>query len=157
MNIIDQIRESGSKVLGAVGDGVELASHLKHNKSGLETLLAVSIAELRFKPKDEKDFRTIVCTSNTRLIKVFQAIKEKDKKKALATTPFVGIKTRDSTSILTFNLISNTYNTISLRAWELGGIVPLSEKNLEALDMILSDLLKKQSRDDQKEDSMIFS
>lgn len=153
LNLIDQLKQSGKKMLEATVEGVEMWSKLKHNKSDLETFLQFNITELRFKPGDSKEFKTIVCTSNTRLIKVFQALKTFDKKKALASTPFAGIKTRDSTSVLTFNLVDNKYNTISLKAWELGNFMPITEKNVEALDILLSDLLK---RGESKKDDLLF-
>lgn len=100
--------------------------------------------------------KTIICTSNTRLIAVFQALKAVDKKSALAKTPFAGIKTRDSNSVLTFNLVDNKYNTISLRAWELGSFVTMTEKNLLILDALLCDLLGRGESPSKKDDLLFF-
>jgi hypothetical protein len=155
-SLIDQLKESGKKALEAQGQSAEIWTKLKHNKQDLEIFLQFNIAELRFKPKDAKDFKTVVCTSNTRLIKVFQAAKAADKKKLLASTPFAGIKTKDSTSVLTFNLVDNTYNTILLKAWELGSFITITEKNLEVLDALLTDLLKRKEKPGKKDDLMFF-
>lgn len=114
------------------------------------------IAELRFLSKDAKGFKTIVCTSNLQLIAIFQALKEVDKKKALASISFhEGIRTKNSHSTLTFNLIDNKYNTISLRAWELGNFVTITPNNIQILDIILCDLLKRQ-KTDKKDDLLCF-
>lgn len=155
-SLIDQLKESGKKVLEAQADSVETWSKLRHNKRDLETFLQFNIAELRYKPKDSKDFKTIVCTSNTKLIKVFQAIKTLEKKKLLASAPFAGIKTKDSTSVLTFNLVDNKYNTVLLKAWELGSFITITEKNLEVLDMLLSDLLKRKEKPGKRDDALFF-
>ena len=155
-SLIDQLKKSGKRVLEAQGESAELWTKLKHNKQDLEIFLQFNIAELRFKPKDSKDFKTVVCTSNTRLIKVFQAAKSLDKKKLLATTPFAGIKTKDPTSVLTFNLVDNTFNTVLLRAWELGSFITITEKNVEALDALLTDLLKRKEKPGKKDDLMFF-
>ena len=156
INLIDKLKSSGKEILEAQSNGIELWKNLKHNKHDLELFLQFNISELRFKPKDAKEFKTIVCTSNTRLISVFQALKEIDKKKAFRSTPFDGIKTRDSTSILTFNLVDNKYNTISLRAWKLGSFVTITPKNVELLDTLLADLLKRPASLAKKEDELIF-
>lgn len=155
-SLIDQLKKSGKKVLEAQANGVETWSKLHHNKRDLETFLQFNIAELRYKPKDSKDFKTIVCTSNTKLIKVFQAIKTLEKKKLLASAPFAGIKTKDPTSVLTFNLVDNKYNTVLLKAWELGSFITITEKNLEVLDMLLSDLLKRKEKPGKRDDALFF-
>ena len=155
-NLIDKLKASGKEVLEAQGSGIELWKNLKHNKHDLELFLQFNIAELRFKPKDSKEFKTIVCTSNTRLISVFQALKESDKKKALKSTPFDGIKTKNSNSILAFNLVDNKYNTILLNAWELGSFLSITENNLLAIDALLCDLLKRGENPSKKDDLMFF-
>ena len=155
-SFIDKLKASGKEILETQGAGIEMWKGLKHNKHDLELFLQFNITELKFKPKDEHETKTIVCTSNTRLIAVFQALKEADKKKALRATPFAGIKTRDSSSVLTFNLVDNKYNTISLRAWELGSFVTITEKNLPTLDVLLCDLLKRGENLSKKDDLLFF-
>lgn len=156
INLIDKLKASGKEILEAQGKGIELWKNLKHNKHDLELFLQFNISELRFKPKDAKEFKTIVCTSNTRLISVFQALKEIDKKKAFKSTPFDGIKTKNSNSILTFNLIDNKYNTILLSAWELGSFLTITENNLLTIDALLCDLLKRGENSSKKDDLMFF-
>lgn len=155
-SLIDRLKASGKEVLEAESAGIEMWRSLKHNKHDLELFLQFNIAELRFKPKDARDFKTIVCTSNTRLIAVFQASKDIDKKKALKSTPLFGIKTNNSNSILTFNLVDNKYNTILLNAWELGSFLTITEKNLPILDALLSDLLKRNGNSSKKDDLLFF-
>ena len=155
-SLIDKLKASGKEVLEAESAGIEMWRGLKHNKRDLELFLQFNIAELRFKPKDARDFKTVVCTSNTRLIAVFQALKEIDKKKALKSTPFSGIKSKNSNSILTFNLVDNKYNTILLNAWELGSFLTITEKNLPILDALLCDLLKRGENSSKKDDLMFF-
>ena len=155
-SFIDRLKASGKEILETQGAGIEMWKSLNHNKHDLELFLQFNVTELRFKPKDEHETKTIVCTSNTRLIAVFRALKEVEKKKALKATPFAGIKTRDSSSVLTFNLVDNTYNTISLRAWELGSFVTITEKNLLTLDILLCDLLKRGENKIKKDDLLFF-
>jgi len=156
MNLVDQLKASGKKLLEAEGETLGDWSKLKHNKQDLELFLQFHIVELHFKPKDSSDYQSVVCTSNTRLIEVFKRLKAKDKKAALKSAPFSGIKTRDSTSVLTFNLVDNKYNTISLRAWKLGSFVTITPKNVELLDILLTDLLKRPVSLAKKEDDLIF-
>ena len=156
INLIDKLKSSGKEILEAQSNGIELWKNLKHNKHDLELFLQFNISELRFKPKDAKEFKTIVCTSNTRLISVFQALKEIDKKKAFRSTPFDGIKTKNSNSILTFNLIDNKYNTVLLSAWELGSFLTITENNLLIIDALLCDLLKRGENPSKKDDLMFF-
>lgn len=155
-SLIEDLKKSGNKVLEASANNATQWSMLKHNKKDLETFLKYNIAELRFRLRDGSDFKTIVCTSNTRLIKTFQAFKEFDKKKALASTPFDGIRTNDSTSILTFNLVDNKFNTVSLKAWSLGNSISITEENVAILDVLLSDLLGRKTDKKKSDDSMYF-
>lgn len=155
-SLIEDLKKSGNKLLAISADNASRWSMLKHNKKDLETFLKYNITELRFKPKDGSDFKTIVCTSNTRLIKTFQAVKEFDKKKALANTPFDGIQTNDSTSILTFNLVDNKFNTVFLKAWALGNSIEISEDNVAILDVLLSDLLGRTKNNKNKTDDALY-
>lgn len=155
-SIIEKLKSSGKKLLEAQAEGIELWKQMKHNKKDLELFLQFNVAELRFKPKDDPKYRFIVCTSNTRLIAVFQALKEFEKKKVLKTVPFAGIRTKNSTSIMTFNLIANSYNTIPLRAWQLGNFVTLSEKNIPIIDTMLYDLLKRKEKTEKKDNRLFF-
>ena len=70
-SFIDRLKASGKEILETQGAGIEMWKGLKHNKHDLELFLQFNITELRFKPKDEHETKTIVCTSNTRLIAVF--------------------------------------------------------------------------------------
>ena len=155
-NIIDKLKKTKKDFLKEQANSIELWKQLEHTKADLETFLQFHIAELRFLSKDAKGFKTIVCTSNLQLIAIFQALKEVDKKKALASISFhEGIRTKNSHSTLTFNLIDNKYNTISLRAWELGNFVTITPNNIQILDIILCDLLKRQ-KTDKKDDLLCF-
>lgn len=155
-SLVDQLKQSGKKLLEVQGEGMQLWSKLKHNKSDLETFLQFNVAELRFKLKDSPDFKTIVCTSNTRLIKTFQALKEIDKRKALESIPFAGIHTKEPFSVLTFNLVENKYNTVYLKSWDLGNFVTITEKNVAILDALLCDLLERDIKRSKKDDLLFF-
>ena len=93
--------------------------------------------------------KEIVCTSNTRFIAVFSALKDSLKKRALATR-VDGISTKDSSSTMTFNLIDNKYNTIDLSMWEIVAFLTISEDNIEILDKVANELLKKKIEHDLK-------
>lgn len=89
----------------------------------------------------------IVCTSNTRFIKVFSEVKKSQKKEKLKIKND-GIRTKDPHSILTYNIIKDTYNTIDLSQWEIINFISMTEENIELLDQVINDLLKKQVIDD---------
>lgn len=74
----------------------------------------------------------------------------------MKTVPFAGIRTKNSTSIMTFNLIANSYNTIPLRAWQLGNFVTLTEKNIPIIDTMLYDLLKRKEKTEKKDNRLFF-
>ena len=46
--------------------------------------------------------------------------------------------------MLTFNLIDNKYNTISLEKWEILSFLTMKEDNIEVLDKVANEMLKKQ-------------
>lgn len=87
--------------------------------------------------------KDIVCTSNTRFIAVFSMLRESDKKHALKKTREDGIRTKDKNSILTYNLIDNTYNTIDLSMWQVVNFLTITPDNIEILDAIINDMLRK--------------
>ena len=124
-------------------------SKLKHSKIDLEFFLKNNIVHLRFRPKNAVVMKEIVCTSNTRFIAVFSALKDSLKKRALATR-VDGISTKDSSSTMTFNLIDNKYNTIDLSMWEIVAFLTISEDNIEILDKVANELLKKKIEHDLK-------
>lgn len=142
-NLVEMMAKSGNSVVEAASKDVASWSKLKHSKKDLEFFLKNNITHLKFKPKNAAVFKEIVCTSNTRFIKVFSALKESQKKNALKT-PFDGISTDDQTSVLTFNLVANKYNTVSLGQWEILFFLTIKEDNIEVLDKVASELLKKQ-------------
>lgn len=149
---IELLKESGNKFLEKQSEYAEMWSKLKHTKADLELFLKHNIAELRFKPKgSSSETKTIVCSSNVRLIALFHAVKKSDREEILKKVPFGGIKTKEKNKVLTFNLVDDTYNTVSLKSWELGNFVTLTEDNVELLDLVVKDVLKrKRSSEDGK-------
>ena len=57
-------------------------------------------------------------------------------------TPFDGIRTNDTTSILTYDLSSRTYKTVSLKAWEIMNFISITPDNIELLDNLINQILK---------------
>ena len=108
-----------------------------------------NIVHLKFMPKNAATFKEIVCTSNTKFIAVFSALKDSAKKRALHSRAN-GIATKDLTSVLTFNLIENKYNTIDLSRWEVVAFLTITEDNIEILDKVTNELLKKEVIHDLK-------
>lgn len=154
---IEILKESGNKFLEKQGEYAEMWSKLKHNKSDLELFLKYNVTELKFKPKSiSSESKTIVCSSNTRLIALLHASKKSDREKVLKTVPFSGIKTKDKNEVLTFNLVDDTYNTVSLKSWELGNFVTLTEDNVELLDIVIKDILKRKYSSKDNKDSLFF-
>lgn len=154
---IELLKESGNEFLEKQSEYAEMWSKLKHTKADLELFLKHNIAELKFKPKGAlSETKTIVCSSNVRFIALFHAVKKSDRAEILKKVPFSGIKTKEKNEILTFNLIDDTYNTVSLKSWELGNFVTLTEENLPMLDVLLCDLLKRGENSSKKDDLLFF-
>jgi hypothetical protein len=149
MDIIQQLAKSGNKLLEAAANDMSQWQQLKHNKQDLELFLQFNLVNLRFKPKNKHSMQEIVCTSNTRFIEVFSKLKKSEKQKALKLKND-GIRTKDTNSILTYNIITNKYNTIDLSAWEIVNFISMTEDNIEILDDVLNNIMRKQIVDDLK-------
>lgn len=141
MNFIQRLKATKHPMLVSEAQAIEKWKDLSHNKSGLELFLQFNIAELRFKPKSLLPFKNIICTSNTQFISVFSQRRESLKAKAAATVAFSGIYTNNVDSIMTFNLLTNRYNTVSLRAWEIVNFVSIVPDNVVILDSLVNDIL----------------
>ena len=141
-DLVEKMAASGNKILEAAANNISKWSQLKHTKQDLEVFLKYNLVHLRFREKNHATFKEIVCTSNTRFIEVFSALKESDKKKALRSR-FDGIKTKDKSSVLTYNLIEGKYNTVDLNMWELLSFIEMSEDNIEILDKVANEMLKR--------------
>lgn len=146
-DLVEKLAASGNKILEAAANDMSKWSQLRHNKSDLELFLQFNIVHLRYKPKNKHSMQDIVCTSNTRFIKVFSEVKKSQKKEKLKIKND-GIRTKDPHSILTYNIIKDTYNTIDLSQWEIINFISMTEENIELLDQVINDLLKKQVIDD---------
>lgn len=149
MDIIQQLAKSGNKLLEAAANDMSQWQQLKHNKQDLELFLQFNLVNLRFKPKNKHSMQEIVCTSNTRFIEVFSKIKKSEKQKALKLKND-GIRTKDTNSILTYNIVTNRYNTIDLTAWEIVNFISMTEDNIEILDDVLNNIMRKKIVDDLK-------
>ena len=148
MDLVEQMISSGNATLKAAANDMKLFKGLKHDKEGIETFLMHTIAHIRFKKKNTSATMTdVVCSSNTRFIAVFSQLKTSQKKKALSTK-FSKIHTNEPNSILTFNLETNKYNTIMLDKWEIVSFITIQEDNIELLDRIANELLKRKIDDD---------
>lgn len=73
---------------------------------------------------------------------MFSKLKESEKKKAFKAENR-GIRTKEPGSILTFNLLENKYNTIMLDFWEIVNFLTITPDNIEILDKVVNDMLKK--------------
>ena len=142
VDLVEKMAKSGNKVLEAAANDLAKWSKLKHSKQDLELFLQFNLVHLRFRPLNHAVIKDIVCTSNTRFIQVFSSLKESDKKKALRSK-FDGIKTKDKSSVLTYNLLEGKYNTIDLSMWEIASFITMSEDNVEILDKVANEMLKR--------------
>ena len=142
LDLVEKMASSGNKVLEAAANDFTKWSKLKHNKQDLELFLQYNLVHMKFRPKGHATYKEIVCTSNNRFIKVFSSLKESQKKKAISTK-FDGIKTKDPTSVLTYNLVEGKYNTIDLNWWELISFITMSEENVELLDQVANEILRR--------------
>ncbi len=139
-DIFKTLRESNAALLKA--EAVDLAkwSKLKHTKGDLETFLQFNLAEIEFKTLDS-GYTSIICTSNTALIKILDTKKPEDKKK-LVNFKSAGIQTKDLKSVLTWDLVENTYKTISLNTWQITNFISITPENVLILDELINKILK---------------
>lgn len=149
MDIIQQLAKSGNKLLEAAANDMSQWQQLKHNKQDLELFLQFNLVNLRFKPKNKHSMQEIICTSNTKFIEVFSKLKKSEKQKALKLKN-AGIRTNEPNSVLTYNIVTNRYNTIDLTAWEIVNFISMTEDNIEILDDVLNNIMRKQIVDDLK-------
>lgn len=140
-DIISQMRKSNSELIKTEASDLAKWSKLKHVKSDLELFLQFNVAEINFKTKDNLD-SSIICTSNTTLIKILAAKKEEDKKK-LVVFKNSGINTKDKTSVLTWDLVDNKYKTINLSSWFIVNFISIFPENILLLDEVINKILKK--------------
>ena len=141
-DLVEKMAASGNKVLEAAANDLSKWSKLKHDKESLELFLQFNLVHLKFRPRGHATFKEIVCTSNNRFIKVFSSLKESQKKKAM-NAKFDGIKTKDKTSVLTYNLLEGKYNTVDLSIWEIVSFITMSEDNVLLLDQVANEMLKR--------------
>lgn len=141
-SVIDRMKASKNKLLVAEGKALSIWGKLSHNKEGLELFLTHNIAEIRFKPGKSDKYESLVLTGNNRLIKVYSALKPEDKKKFLAS-PFAGIRTKDPLTVDAYDLAAGKVKTISLRAWQILNFVTITEENVEVLDALVRECLRR--------------
>ena len=149
LDLVEKLANSGNKVLEAAANDFSKWSKLKHNKQDLELFLQYNLVHMKFKPKKHIVMKEIVCTSNTRFIALFSARKTSQKNDA-KKIKFDGIQTKDQSSVLTYNLIEGKYNTIDLSMWEIISFITMSEDNVDILDAVTNEMLKRKIVDDLK-------
>ena len=112
---------------------------LLHKKADLEKLLSVALVEIEFFPKDAKKAESVFCTGNVRFINVYKKARPADKQKQLRS-PFVGMSTKDPTSVDVYDIVAGRVKTISLRSWKVvfPFVLPITEDNVLLLDSIVS-------------------
>lgn len=144
MNIIDKLKNSGIPSLEQKSSDVEKWAALRHTKEDLELFLNFNLAEIRFKTLDGKD-STIVCTSNTTVIRLFSFAKDHDKEKLkqIASGDSKGIKTKNKRTIDTWDLIDNRIKTMSLSSWQIIDFISISPANMLDLHFMVNTLLKR--------------
>ena len=142
LDLVEKMANSGNEVLKSAANDFSKWSKLKHNKQDLELFLQYNLVHMKFRPKNHVVMKEIVCTSNTRFIKLFSALKTSEKKNA-KSTKFDGIKTKDLSSVLTYNLLEGKYNTIDLGMWEIISFITMSEDNVEILDKVANEMLRR--------------
>ena len=142
MDVISKLRSSNAELLKA--EAVDLAkwSKLRHVKEDFELFLNFNIAEVEFKTADGKD-RKIICTSNTTLVELFSLVKDNERAK-VAKKQSAGIKTRDKTSVDTWDLVENKRKTVKLKSWQIVNFISITPENILILDELVRKLLKVQ-------------
>jgi len=122
---------------------LSFTQNLLHRKADLEKLLSIALIELEFLPADSKTLKSIFCTGNIRFMNVFRKIKPADKQKQLQS-PFVGIATKDPTSVDVYDITAGHVKTISLKSWKVvfPFVLPITEDNVLILDSIVNKYAK---------------
>ena len=134
------MRESSSELLKAESKDLAKWSKLKHVKDDFELFLQFNLAEIEFKTLDGKD-DSIICTSNTALIKILSTKKPEEKQK-LIKFKGPGIKSKDPKYVKTWDLVNNTYKTIYLKSWQIANFISISPDNVLILDELINKILK---------------
>ena len=114
----------------------------KKTKTDLETLLAYAVCVLEFKTKDGETKR-MLCCSNVRFVNMFKAIKKTDVEKALKS-PYEGMRTRDSLSVMTYDLVEGKIKTVLIPpgTWYVPHAWMFSDKTVPALAPLIKECLK---------------
>lgn len=136
--IIEKMQKSESQLLKQQAEDLAKWSKLRHTKQDLELFLQFNIAEIQFRAKQE--IKTILCTSNTTFMKIVAAKKVNDKKQ-LVDEKSNGIRTKDLTSVLTWDLIDKSYKTINLTSWQIINFISIFPSNILLLDEILNKVI----------------
>lgn len=139
-SVLEKMRSSNSELLKAESSDLAKWSKLRHNKADFELFLNFNIAEIEFKTADNRHAK-IICTSNTTLIKLYSLIKEDDVKKT-AKLKSDGIKTKDPSSIDTWDLVENKRKTVKLTSWQIVNFISITPENILILDELIKKLLK---------------
>lgn len=138
---LDKVKNTGNKLLEAELEGLSKWEKLRHTKDDLELFLNFNIAEIIYLTKDGHQ-KSIICTSNTPLINIFNTKKLADKQ-SFAKENSDGIKTKDRSSVDTWDLLENKRKTISLTSWQIVNFISISPDNILILDKIFNELVKK--------------
>ena len=140
MDIISTLRSSNAELLKAEAADLAKWSKLRHVKDDFELFLNFNIAEVEFKAADGKDCK-IICTSNTTLVELFSLAKDNERAK-IAKKQSAGIKTRDKTSVDTWDLVENKRKTVKLKSWQIVNFISITPENILILDELVRKLLK---------------
>lgn len=138
-DLIQTLRESDAELLKAEAADLAKWSKLKHVKQDFELFLQFNIAHVSFTTVDGKE-DSIICTSNTALLKVMNE-KDPEKKQKLAKFRGSGIKTKDMHFVKTWDLVDKTYKMVSLKSWQIDNFISITPDNVLILDELLNNLL----------------
>lgn len=141
-DLVEKLLESGNKVLEAAGNDISKWRSLKHTKQDLEVFLANNLVHLKFRPKGAAVMKEIVCTSSTPFIRAFSLLKEQDKRKAFRAKN-LGIKTKDPSTVMTYDVLEGKNCTVSLDFWEIVSFISITPENIAVLDEVANSLLKR--------------
>lgn len=132
IDFIEKLKSSKNIFLKTEGDTIEKWKSLPHNKEGLDLFLKFNIVEIDY------DGKSYYCTSNVeiinRLLKVL-GIADRIFEKSFQTKRNI---------VLSWNLISDKIISFSMKKeWNLVKFITVDAKNLEILNSVLNETLKK--------------
>ena len=139
-DLIESLKSSRNVFLKAEGEAIEKWKNLPHSKVGLDLFLRFNIAEILY------GGRNFFCTSNVDLVNRLLKILGSEK-----TVSKVGLVSRRNI-VLTWDMVDDKSISFSMKnPWKILNMVPLETSNIQLLESMLKNILKRNLQDKTSE------